>query len=75
MTGSDGTDEEFYEVEIDGVLRRISRRDISALAAEIAQGEGSLTERLAEAFRDHPHVDVEAVEEPPPHGTEPDDED
>jgi hypothetical protein len=63
--------EEFYEVEIDGVVRRIRRRDIAALAAEIADQEGGLTE----AFRNHPHVDVEATEEPPPHGTEPDDED
>ena len=63
-------DEEFYEVEIDGVLRRVRRRDIAVLAAEIADQEGGLTE----AFRNHPHVDVEATEEPPPHGTEPDEE-
>lgn len=67
-------DEEFYEIEVDGVVTRIRRGDMAALAAAIAGQEGSLTDRMAEAFRDHPHVDVEATEEPPPHGTEPDDD-
>ncbi len=61
----------FYEVEIDGVTYRISKERTAELRAEILAGEGTLTERLNNAFQLHPNVETDATEESPPIGNEP----
>ena len=67
----DAKKDSFYEIEINGEVKRISRAEIEDLCHELLQGEGDLTTRLQTAFRNHPSTDIEATEETPPIGNEP----
>lgn len=64
--------EEFYEIIINGEKITIPKQRIEQLADNILEGDGSLADKLSKSFYQHPYVDIDAVEDAPLIGNEPD---
>jgi hypothetical protein len=54
---------DFYEVEIGGVLYRMSRKDTAEIASAILRGREDAAEAVAEAFARHPNMEKDVPTE------------
>jgi hypothetical protein len=54
---------DFYEVEIGGVLYRMSRKDTAEIASAILRGREDSAEAVAEAFARHPNMEKDVPTE------------
>jgi hypothetical protein len=64
--GSEPSDEEYYEIEIDGVVHRVSRKKTEDLADRILHSKKDAEQSISDAFRNHPDFepDVEVTIDP-----------